>query len=346
MKYTDESLRAIAAQYDCSSAFERGNNNAYHAALARGIFPDITKHFILKHKRWSREKCFDVAQKCKSFTEFREKCGGALYFAIRNGFYSEIRDYFGARHFINKEWAFNKAKEYSVLKEFRLKEKNCYQYLQKNGWIEKACGHMYREGGWMRRKIYVFEFSDHCAYIGLTSDPRGRFRDHLTDPLSAVFQHLNGTGVGYTFKIVTDWLPATDAASAEGKTLKTYKENGWKILNKAPCGSLGTSPKRKYSLEDLISIAKPYSNRKDFKRDHLLIYKYASKYHCLDIVCGHMDRISPPRKYSIGELRAAAKKYTTRKEFDRNESKLYDAACRYGVLDDICSHMPRNARWT
>jgi len=43
--------------------------------------------------------------------------------------------------------------------------------------------------------------------------------------------------------------------------------------------------------------------------------------------------------YSIDELLESAKKYTTRWEFQLKDSKIYDYAKRYKLLDDICGHM-------
>lgn len=58
-------------------------------------------------------------------------------------------------------------------------------------------------------------------------------------------------------------------------------------------------------------------------------------------ICSHMVRKKPKgtKKYTVEQLHKEALRYTTRKDFGQFSRKEYVAACRYGVMDTICSHM-------
>jgi predicted GIY-YIG superfamily endonuclease len=98
------------------------------------------------------------------------------------------------------------------------------------------------------RIIYCYEFEDNSAYIGLTCDLHDRHRKRFKDEShknDSVRVHHESTGFSYQLKTLTDPLPPAKAQKMEEKFIKTYRKNGWKILNKAPAGSLGAPKKKK-----------------------------------------------------------------------------------------------------
>lgn len=100
-------------------------------------------------------------------------------------------------------------------------------------------------GGTMRC-IYVCEFPDNHAYVGLTDNPDKRRREHGWKnyiPDSAVAAYKFQTGQQFQFKILADFMPELEAQEAEGYWKQQYIDQGWQMLNRAPTGSLGGSPR-------------------------------------------------------------------------------------------------------
>ena len=290
-RFTDEMLADIAVKYHCSSEFEKGDSSAYRAALERGILKDITGHFHPKHVHWDEKRLWDIVDSCANLADLGMHYPGAVLFAKRNGLYNLVVEKMGRKPVVyTKDIAIEIVSHYSTMVDFRKNEKNCYQFLQKNGLINEVCGHLERTGDFYRRAIYVFEFDTHAAYIGLSKNPRERLRDHLWDKNSAVYQYLQEHHCQYNFKCLTDYIDGNEAALKENEYIEKYRSEGWTVLNREKGGSLGWSAKRKYSLEYLIEHGRRYKNRKEFKKHEMSLYNYASKYHCLDVVCAHMPK--------------------------------------------------------
>ena len=260
-----------------------------------------------------------------------------------------------------------------------------------------------------KRCIYVCEFSDNHVYVGLTQDLRRRIKQHLREPDSAIFLHIQETNIAPTFKIVRHFAPEKTAQKNEREVEKEYKNAGWILLNRAKTGALGsdylywtlerckgvarhcsnfsdfikrfsgayascvknewleiireilpykTSTSHKWTNDRLIIEAKKYETRMEFRRSSPSAYSAALKRGILQEVCSHMKRpcpipkkqTRPNQKYSYNLLCCTALKYKTRSEFRKFDYKMYDAANKRNLLDDICSHMPEDTvsriKWT
>lgn len=94
------------------------------------------------------------------------------------------------------------------------------------------------------RVIYACEFPDGNAYVGLTCDPARRKKEHGQMSCrgeSAVASYKYESGLDFEFKILTEFIPENEAVIAEGEWERKYEEAGWKMLNRAATGSLGSS---------------------------------------------------------------------------------------------------------
>lgn len=94
------------------------------------------------------------------------------------------------------------------------------------------------------RLIYACEFPDGYAYVGLTCNPARRKKEHgylSKRSESSVSFHKWETGLDFEFKLLTEFMPELDAVLAEEVWERQYEEEGWKILNRAPTGGLGSS---------------------------------------------------------------------------------------------------------
>lgn len=106
------------------------------------------------------------------------------------------------------------------------------------------------------RLVYAWEFPDQeLAYIGLTGDEKKRAAAHTSLTAlktTAVSRFFRETGISFdknkNYKVLSKseanpsgLVSEDEAASLECYYMEKYKEDGWKLLNLAKCGSLGGS---------------------------------------------------------------------------------------------------------
>jgi len=199
------------------------------------------------------------------------------------------------------------------------------------------------------RYVYVFEFEDRCAYIGLSCYPQRRCRQHINDHNSTVFKHIKDTECKYIFKVLTDGL-VEKAVQQEILWINKYKNDGWVLLNKE-LDELSSDGSPKYTYEYCEMIANRYAHSQNFRKGNALVYNYALRHGFLDNICKHMDKNTEiAQHWSKDRCVEEAHKYQTRKDFQQQCHGAYAAAHRNKWLDEICSHMERpaahNKYWT
>ena len=99
----------------------------------------------------------------------------------------------------------------------------------------------------------------------------------------------------------------------------------------------------KWTLNELIELAKPYTTRSQFKTAHQAAYHSTLKQNFDTIVFAHMKNGNQLRAYTLESLIKIAKDCKTREEFKVKNRGAYDAARRMGKLDYVCKHMPKFA---
>jgi hypothetical protein len=66
-------------------------------------------------------------------------------------------------------------------------------------------------------------------------------------------------------------------------------------------------------------------------------------YHVLNVSAGG-EVGGSRRRWTIEKIRAEAAKYKTRREFWERSASAHKIACIRGWIDEVCEHMPRDAR--
>ena len=89
-----------------------------------------------------------------------------------------------------KERCTEEASKYDTKTEFLKKAPLHYSHAIRKGFLNEICGHMKKQGNPQMRVVYAFEFADNYAYIGLTSNPHRREKEHLVNSSSAVCRHI------------------------------------------------------------------------------------------------------------------------------------------------------------
>ncbi|MBQ2884511.1 MAG: GIY-YIG nuclease family protein [Alphaproteobacteria bacterium] len=305
------------------------------------------------HKRgyWTKERCTEEAAKYITKSAFRNGSPGAFSSAYRHGWLDEIcQNLKLLRTYYSIEECAEEAKKYTTKTEFIKKAPLHYSHAIRKGFLNKICNHMEKQGSPLKRAVYVFEFADNYAYIGLTSNLNRREKEHLTNHFSAVFRHIQESKCSYMFKCLTDYLSKEEAAEIEINTIIEYANNGWCILNKKSGGDLG-SKIRKYTKQYCKEITSQYSDKRIFQNLNPYFYRYISKRGWLDELCSHMVNQKKKNGYwTKARCKEAAEKFNKRIDFQKGNPAAHSAAFKNGWLDEVCSHMSYNefepTKWT
>jgi predicted GIY-YIG superfamily endonuclease len=116
--------------------------------------------------------------------------------------------------------------------EFNKKYKGAYVASLKLAIHETICEHMVK--GKIhnpQRCIYIIEFPNKIAYIGLTNNLKLREQQHKTNKNSIVFKHMSATNHSYEIKMLDDYMDEDKSSIRETYWYNHYKSLGYKLLN-------------------------------------------------------------------------------------------------------------------
>ncbi len=297
--------------------------------------------------KWTKEKCQEEALKYCNRLDYKKINSSSYEAARRNKWLDEICEHmlkpYNGKVIWTKEKCQEEALKYIHRIDFKNNSESCYNASIRNKWLDEICKHMIKKNSLTNRCIYVYEFSDNHAYIGLTYDLDNRHYRHMKDTSSSVFEHFTKTNIITLPVRLTDYLPVDKASFLEGEYINKYRESGWIILNKCKPGGIGSN-KIKWTKERCHEEALKYNSKYEFRKNSNRAYIKAKNSKWLDEICHH---IIDNKKDMCHE---EALKYKSRYEFSKKSSKLYSFTKRNKWLDDVCSHMikinkPKNY-WT
>jgi hypothetical protein len=298
--------------------------------------------------KWTYELLKEEALKYKTFNDFFKNSRSAYNAARKMGIRKDI-----TTHFIKwktpLKWTYEllqeEALKYKTIKEFRSKSPNGYATCVKRKLIRELTTHMEPLGHRYARLVYVYEFPDNHAYVGLTYNKDKRHGEHMRDGRGVVYHHMKKTELTPNYKMVSNWyIPNSDAQNLERETYEKYLNDGWVMLNSVPCGSLGGND-FKYSDDYLRSIALKYKNRGELKKYdfnvyHLIIFR--KLYSFLD----HMEW-NGNTTYDLNDVIEECKKYYSRLEMREKNWGLYQWVVKHKHIDVCFSHLKqfRKRKW-
>ena len=237
-----------------------------------------------------------------------------------------------------KEKCWGEALKYNTRNEFCEKSNVAYTKSLRMKWDDEICSHMIRLGNRENRCIYVYEFSDNCAYVGLTYNLIQRNNYRKLKNNDAVTKHIFETNLIPIIKQLTEYIPTNKASLLENEYIEKYRSNGWIILNRIKGGTIGGV--LKWNFEKCREEALKFNTRTEFKRGNDSAYKSAKRHSWFDEICSHMIIIN--KHWTIDECNKRALKYNSRYDFAKNDRAAYTWACRKKILNEICQHMIKN----
>jgi len=198
---------------------------------------------------------------------------------------------------------------------------SAYNAARKRNIVEEVCSHMEPLGDSYRRIVYSYEFADNYVYVGLTSNKNRRHLQHMNDKKGPVYNHRNKTNLIPVHKIISNgYISHKQAQKLEKETIENYRKYGWLLLNSTAPGGLGGHT-LKWTEDSLREEALKYKTRKEMSEKSGKAYSTIRKRNLLHLL-SHMDWILNPNR-SIEECINTAKKYTTLRDFKKENAKLY-----------------------
>lgn len=262
---TYDYCKEICRQYTHVSDLRKGNLPVYNVCAKNGWFEEFFDYYQKFYRR-GYDDCKEITSKYTNSTLFR-KSEPKIYDAIlRNKWYDLLEHMEGDRNppgYWTYERCKDTARKYRTKKALTKDHAACSHVIYQNGWYE-LFDHMKILPTAAFRYIYVFEFEDMHAYIGLTYNPEKRRRDHFSDKSSSVAKHY-AKGVRYKFKVLTEKMVAKQASKVERDFIEKYNQSGWVILNVNRGGCLGFKPG--YSYENCKNKVAEYTMLSTFTKE-------------------------------------------------------------------------------
>jgi predicted GIY-YIG superfamily endonuclease len=191
--------------------------------------------------------------------------------------------------------------------------------------------------GW---KIYVFEFSDKCAYVGLTTQLDIRKRQHFCGgPVARQFQKCSEYGL----KILDIAFSSDEASKLEKSWYEIYRKLGWTMLNEASCGALGG--KSQFTDDEIVESALKFKLLIDWRtkcrKQYVAAARRGRKF--FDFCTSHLIRRKRDQ-FSEQTILESARKYRSRLEWRISDPVIWLQARRRGrdFYEKCVEFMPRN----
>ena len=271
------------------------------------------KHTITYTKR----ECAEIAKQYITRSEFRNKNWIAFMQAKENGWLDEIKPCKNKK--LSYETCYNIAKQYNDYATFRCSEVAIYSKTVRNGWINDYTW-LIKGNRDLNAKIncvYVYKFPEYNSiYIGRTMDKSRRYQQHLHDIKDSVYKFMKKYNLledDFEFKIIADKLTVDESSKLECEYIDYYKNNKWKLINRAKDGSIG-SPIIKWTYEACLELAIKYEYLKDFADEYPNAYARANKMKWIKDYTW-LKQFKPKEIYTYEECFEKAKKCKSYNQF-------------------------------
>lgn len=320
---------------------------------------------------WNYETCRNEAKKYKNRNEFKHGNETAYNVARRNGWLDDYDWLLPQLEF----WTFDKCKELAskciTKANFRKKFPRAYQSARHNGWLDKfdwlLDGRYYNSNGEKKDKtkkkpnraleskkkshcVYAYEFEDKAVYVGLTMIRRIKGRDYehiFSQDTVSKYAADNNSGIPKMKVILTDLTPL-EARVKEGEVLMEYLKKGWKILNKAKTGSLGTYMHGYWTKERCMEEGRKYKTIKEYQRGNQSSYYAARVNGWLPEFTWFEHRTHPSGYWNYDRCMEEARKYLFLIDFRNNSQRAYQVSKSKGWIKDyfwLRRHLSPKGYW-
>lgn len=298
---------------------------------------------INEQKNWDEESIKDEALKYTSKSNFSRNSSGAYAAAKRLGIFDLV-----TAHMVPKQikWTEDmirkEAAKYSTKADFVKNSPKAADRARYYKIWDDVTKHMDVLGDRFKRLVYVYEFPNKVAYVGLTHDKKERDAQHRLS--GRIYDYIRKTGIEPELKVVSDdYIDVRDAQNLENCTVELYRKKGWTLLNKAKTGSLGMC-KVMWTKERVEKEIAKYKTLTEFRRGSPKAYHAVLRNKWLDDLTPHLKR--QQISWTKDAVLQLAINYDNTTDFIRKEPLAYQAAKRNGWLEDVTKNMDKRNVWT
>lgn len=237
--------------------------------------------------------------------------------------------------------------------EFPRKHYSEYKFIKSNKLdylLDLIPPKLSKDGKDLKRSVYVYEFPNKIAYIGLTNSIERRDYEHRNKKGDNLFEYCHANKLDLPeIKILEENISAFIVGSREVFWENYYKETlNYVTLNKAKCGALGGSTgykvsdvkKLTYSLDDCKNIIEQggYKNITDCSVKNYTLYTYI-KYKSWEKEL--FPNYQTFTTLTLDQVEDIFNKYSTVKDLKKENKRVYEYAKSKGWITkyNLTSHM-------
>jgi hypothetical protein len=296
----------------------------------------------MREEKLTFDVCKEEALKYKTKSEFKKNSSTHYNKCVKNKWLSNVCSHMVELIKPKNYWTYERCKEEALKFSNRTDYSRCgnwsYYVALNNGWLDEICEHMIPKGSLKKRCIYVYEFKNNVAYIGLTYNFNSRWTRRKNDKNDVVYQYMQLTGETPIRKQLTDYIDLPNAQRLECEYVQQYKDDNWRILNRVKTGSLGGAIV-KWTRDKCVDEISKYKSLFEFRE---------SNNNCLSAIYknGWLDLLTPLNKVKMSnnywtkeKCFDAAKQCKTKKEFYLRFRGGYASSKKNNWFDEITSHM-------
>ena len=238
------------------------------------------------------------------------------------------------------EYCYEVAKKYKTHMDFRRFDNKVYYHAKLKNWINDYIWLENVESNLKTQTIYVYEFQNNFAYVGLTCnikarDWQHRYYNEKYHKNDSVFLFSKENNIEIPeIKILEDGLTRFESQKREQYWADYYKSIGYELINKCKCGSLGGNVKKEISNEEIILEAKKYKNQEEFSNKNRSLYNYMVKRN-LKKECFPNTKfvtLAVKNNYTDDFILSVVTKYETKNELRLNNFTVYHWLWKHNKL--------------
>lgn len=244
-----------------------------------------------------------------------------------------------AKKYWTKERCFVEFRKYNTKRDFVKNAPGAFTAMRRNNWIKEVWHELDNKIGNLEfRCVYVYEFQDNHAYIGLTSNIEKRDKNHQKIK-SPVGKHILKTEQKPKLIKLTDYINVQEAVKIEIDTIKEYKNRNWVLLNNTLGGETGCATLF-WTKEACLSAAKKCKTKNEFLKKFRGAWSSAKNHHWLAEIHQLFPEINKPKGYWNKErCQEEALKYEIKEQWRINSSSSYTISIKNGWFKEATKHM-------
>lgn len=238
------------------------------------------------------------------------------------------------------EYCYEVAKKYKTHMDFRRFDNKVYYHAKLKNWINDYIWLENIESNLRTQLIYVYEFPNNFAYVGLTCNVKTRDYQHKYYNEK---YHNNDSVLNYSIennveipeiKILEEGLTRIESKEREQYWADYYKSIGYELINKCKCGSLGGNIKKEISNEEIVLEAKKYKNQEEFCNKNRSLYNYMVKRNLKKECFPNTKFVTLAIKndYTDDFILSVVTKYETKNELRLNNFTVYHWLWKHNKL--------------